>query len=88
MRYRLIAFASIAGLLAVAAYRISNTPAPAPAPVPPQANVSAGGIQEAAHPNAPTEVDAEAARTRLAQQAAADFKRALVARYGSSVLQD
>jgi uncharacterized protein YcnI len=87
MRYRIIALASIAGLLACAVYLISNTHAPAQAPVALQSNVSAGGTQEAAPLNAPAGKDAEAARTRLAQQAAADFKSALVARYGSSILQ-
>ncbi|MDR5759878.1 hypothetical protein [Caballeronia sp. LZ035] len=89
MRYRLFAFASLACLLAMAAYLISNAhrsePASSPVSIQPQA--SAGQITEAANPNPTAGADAEETKTKLAEQAAADFKSALVARYGSSVLQ-
>ncbi|MDR5781768.1 hypothetical protein QCE63_20420 [Caballeronia sp. LZ065] len=90
MRYRLFVFAALACLLAIAAYLISNThkSAAIPPAVSDQPQASAGPITEAANPNPNAgEQDADEAHSKLAEKAAADFKTALAAKYGSSVLQ-
>ncbi|MDR5837674.1 hypothetical protein [Caballeronia sp. LZ034LL] len=89
MRYRLFFLVSIACLLAVAVFVIRNThqSAPIQAAVPVQPQTSTGQVTEAANPNPSAEESPEEAKSKLADQAAADFKSALVAKYGSSVLQ-
>ncbi|MDR5822836.1 MULTISPECIES: hypothetical protein [unclassified Caballeronia] len=89
MRYRLFALVSIACLLAVAVFVIRNAhqSAPSQAAVPIQPQTSTGQVREAVIPNPSAEERSEEAKSRLADQAAADFKSALVAKYGSSVLQ-
>lgn len=89
MRYRLFVLVSIACLLAVAVFVIRNAhqSAPIQAAVPIQSQTSTGQITEAVNPTPTAEASSEEAKSRLADQAAADFKSALVAKYGSSVLQ-